>query len=148
MCNLIDRLQLYPDEKEGRTTMGELAEKMSASELEVVEMLWQAGEPMPVARIREALAASHGWDGSTVKTLLRRLCDKGVVQAQKREVFYYSPLLSRKQYQSWSVRSLLQKVYRGSARDLVASLVSEAQLSQSDIEELRAILYPEEDGHA
>ena len=60
----------------------------------------------------------------------------------------YSPLLSRKQYQSWSVRSLLQKVYRGSARDLVASLVSEAQLSQSDIEELRAILYPEEDGHA
>lgn len=111
-------------------------------------MLWQAGEPMPVARIREALAASHGWDGSTVKTLLRRLCDKGVVQAQKREVFYYSPLLSRKQYQSWSVRSLLQKVYRGSARDLVASLVSEAQLSQSDIEELRAILYPEEDGHA
>lgn len=148
MCNLIVRLQLYPDEKEGRTTMNELAEKISGSELEVLEILWQAGEPMPVARIREALAASHDWDGSTVKTLLRRLCDKGVVQAQKREVFYYSPLLSRKQYQSWSVRSLLQKVYRGSARDLVASLVSEAQLSPSDIEELRAILYPEEGGHA
>ena len=88
--------------------------------------------------------ASRDWDASTVKTLLRRLCDKGAVAAQKREVFYYQPLLSREDYQNWSTRSLVERVYRGSARDLVASLVREAQLSESDLKELRAILYPEE----
>ena len=143
MCNLIDRLQLYPDEKEGRTTMGELAEKISASELEVLEMLWQAGEPMPVARIREALAASHGWDGSTVKTLLRRLCDKGAVEAEKRGVFYYRPVISRQEYQRWSTRSLIDRVYQGSAGALVATLVRGHQLSQADLKELRELLEQE-----
>ena len=124
--------------------MNELAARISASELEVLEVLWQAQAPLPIAQVRARLMASRAWDASTVKTLLRRLCDKGAVAAQKREVFYYQPLLSREDYQNWSTRSLVERVYRGSARDLVASLVREAQLSESDLKELRAILYPEE----
>ena len=124
--------------------MNELAARISASELEVLEVLWQAQAPLPIAQVRARLMASHDWDASTVKTLLRRLCDKGAVAAQKREVFYYQPLLSREDYQNWSMRSLVERVYRGSARDLVASLVREAQLSESDLKELRAILYPED----
>ena len=124
--------------------MNELAARISASELEVLEVLWQAQAPLPIAQVRARLMASHDCDASTVKTLLRRLCDKGAVAAQKREVFYYQPLLSREDYQNWSMRSLVERVYRGSARDLVASLVREAQLSESDLKELRAILYPED----
>lgn len=125
--------------------MNELAAKISSSELEVLEMLWHAGEPLPVASIRAQLEQVRGWDSSTIKTLLRRLCDKGVVEAEKREVFYYRPLLSREDYQIWSTHSLIQRAYRGSARDLVACLVRGEQLTRQDLEELRAILYPEED---
>lgn len=124
--------------------MNELASKISGSELEVLEILWQAGEPLPVAPIRTQLEALRNWDGSTVKTLLRRLCEKGAVEAEKREVFYYRPLLSREEYQEWSTHSLIQRAYRGSARDLVASLVKGAQLTRQDLDELRAILYPED----
>lgn len=124
--------------------MNELASKISGSELEVLEVLWQAGEPLPVAPIRTRLEKLRGWDGSTVKTLLRRLCEKGAVEAEKREVFYYRPLLSREDYQVWSTRSLIQRAYRGSARDLVASLVQGEQLTRQDLEELRTILYPED----
>lgn len=124
--------------------MNELASKISGSELEVLEVLWQAGESLPVAPIRTRLEKLRGWDGSTVKTLLRRLCEKGAVEAEKREVFYYRPLLSREDYQVWSTRSLIQRAYRGSARDLVASLVQGEQLTRRDLEELRAILYPED----
>ena len=127
--------------------MNELAAKISPAELEVLEVLWQADAPMPIASIRNVLAASHRWDASTVKTLLRRLCEKQAVAAEKREVFYYTPILTRQEYQEWSTRSLTDRVYRGSAKALVASLVERAELSPTDLEELRAILYPEERRH-
>ena len=128
--------------------MSNLAKKITESEAEVLEILWQAGEPLSVTPIRTQLETERGWDASTVKTLLRRLCDKGVVAAEKREVFYYRPLLDREEYRRWSARSLLDRVFRGSARDLIASLVEEHSLSQGDLEELREILYGkgEQDG--
>ena len=127
--------------------MNELAAKISPAELEVLEVPWQADAPMPIASIRNVLAASHRWDASTVKTLLRRLCEKQAVAAEKREVFYYTPILTRQEYQEWSTRSLIDRVYRGSAKALVTSLVERAELSPTDLEELRAILYPEERRH-
>lgn len=101
---------------------------------------------MPIAAIRAALDETHSWDASTVKTLLRRLREKGAVDCEKRDVFYYWPLLGRKDYQRWSTQSFLQRVYQGSARDLVAGLVECCPLSSEDLSELRGILYPDE-GH-
>ena len=120
--------------------MKELAARISGAELDVLEVLWQAEGPMPIADVRGALEQSHSWDSSTVKTLLRRLCEKKAVEAEKREVFYYRPLLSRREYQIWSTRSLIDKVYRGSARSLVAALVERSQLSREDLAELEALL--------
>lgn len=128
--------------------MSELAEKISGSEVEVLEVLWQAGEPLSVTPIRTQLEKERGWDASTVKTLLRRLCGKGVVTVEKREMFYYRPLLDQEEYRRWSARALLNRVFRGNARDLIASLVEEYPMNQSDLEELREILYAkgEQDG--
>lgn len=126
--------------------MKELAAKISSSELEVLEVLWRSAEPMPIAAIRAALEETHSWDASTVKTLLRRLREKGAVDCEKRDVFYYWPLLGRKDYQRWSTQSFLQRVYQGSARDLVAGLVECCPLSSEDLSDLRGILYPDE-GH-
>ena len=125
--------------------MSELAEKITGSELEVLEVLWQADKPLSVTPIRTQLETERSWDASTVKTLLRRLCDKGVVAVEKREVFYYRPLLDREEYRRWSARSLLDRVFRGSTRDLIASLVEEDSLSKADLEDLREILYAKEE---
>ena len=124
--------------------MKELAEKISSSELEVLEVLWRSEGPMPISAVRAALESTHSWDASTVKTLLRRLREKGAVDCEKRDVFYYWPLLERKEYQRWSTQSFLQRVYQGSARDLVAGLVENCSLSPEDLSELRGILYPDE----
>ena len=126
--------------------MKELAAKISSSELEVLEVLWRSEGPMPIAAIRAALEETHSWDASTVKTLLRRLREKGAVDCEKRDVFYYWPLLGRKDYQRWSTQSFLQRVYQGSARDLVAGLVECCPLRSEDLSELRGMLYPDE-GH-
>ena len=72
----------------------QLADKISDSELEVMKLLWQAEDALPVTEIREALQKSRGWEATTVKTLVSRLVSKGVNQKKKRKVYYYTPLIS------------------------------------------------------
>ena len=122
----------------------ELAGKISDSELEVMKLLWQAGDALPVTGIRETLQRTKGWEATTVKTLVSRLVSKGVIRQEKRNVFYYSPLISEREYNGWATRDLIERLYSGSAVDLVASLVRSESLSAADIEELREMFRVEE----
>ena len=115
----------------------ELATKISDSELEVMRVLWRAGDALSVTEIREALQRAKGWEATTVKTLVSRLVSKGVLRQEKRNVFYYSPLLSEEEYNAWATHDLISRIYHGSARDLVAALVHSEGLSQEDLRDLR-----------
>ena len=122
----------------------QLADKISDSELEVMKLLWQAEDALPVTEIREALQKSRGWEATTVKTLVSRLVSKGVIRQEKRKVYYYSPLISEKEYNGWATNNLIERLYHGSARDLVAALVHADGLTQDDLEELRQMFKVED----
>ena len=121
-----------------------LAGKISDSELEVMKVLWQAEEPIPVTEIRETLQRSRGWEATTVKTLVSRLVSKGVIKQEKKNVYYYSPLILESEYNSWATRDLIERLYSGSAMGLISALVRSDSLSQTDIEELRSMFKVEE----
>lgn len=116
-----------------------LADKISDSELEVMKVLWRAGDALSVTEIREALQRSMGWEATTVKTLVSRLVNKGALRQEKRGVYFYTPLISEREYNGWATNDLIRKLYHGSARELVAALVHSEGLTQQDIEELRAM---------
>ncbi len=120
------------------------ADKISDSELEVMKVLWRAEDALPVNVIRETLQKDRGWEPTTVKTLIGRLAAKGAIRQEKRNVFYYSPLISEEEYNAWATDNLIRKLYNGSARDLVAALVQSEGLSRDDIEELRNMFRVEE----
>ena len=122
----------------------ELAEKISDSELEVMKLLWQAGDALPVTEIRETLQRTRGWEATTVKTLVSRLVSKGALRQERRNVFYYSPLITEREYNAWATDSLIRRLYNGSARELVAALVRSEGLTQQDIEELRTMFKVED----
>lgn len=124
--------------------MNSLAEKISDSELEVMKVLWEAEDALPVTAIRETLADRKGWEATTVKTLVNRLVGKGAVSQEKRKVFFYAPLISEKEYNAWATGNLIQRLYKGSVKDLVAALVSSDELSDADIAELRSMFVVKE----
>lgn len=121
-----------------------LADRISDSELEVMKILWRADDALSVTDIRETLQKERGWEATTVKTLIGRLLAKGVISQEKRRVFYYSPLIGEEEYNAWATDNLIRKLYRGSARDLVAALVRSEGLSRADIEELRELFKVED----
>lgn len=119
--------------------MCKLVSKITDSEVEVMRVLWEAGHELPLVDIRKSLEQTSKWENSTIKTLLRRLCEKGVVMATKKDVFYYTPLVSEAEYNDYITQNLIDRLYSGSAKNLVASLLGSKKLDDSDIEELRSL---------
>ena len=121
-----------------------LASKITGSELEVMKLLWRAEDALSVTEIREGLRQSKEWESATIKTLIARLVSKGVIRQEKRNVYYYSPVITEKEYSAWATDDLISRLYNGSARALVAALVHSDGLTQQDLDELRQMFKVEE----
>jgi len=124
--------------------MNDLAGKIRDSELEVMRVLWGAQDALPLIEIRRILSARCGWEDSTIKTMLRRLQAKGAVGLERRGV--YHAVVTEGEYSQWSTHAFVDKLFAGSAKKLVASLVSGGQLSEADIWELSE-MFNEEKRH-
>lgn len=114
-------------------------EKIANTELEVLKVLWEAGREMTITEIRKTLAHTTGWESATIKTLVYRLCDKGALHAEKREVFYYTPTITAQTYHNYATGIIINKLFGGSAKNLVASLVGTGKLTDGDIKELKSL---------
>lgn len=116
--------------------MAEPEKKITEAELEVMQVLWASQEPMTLGQIK---AAMEGRNGDTTKTLLRRLCQKGAVGQEKRDVFYYRSLVGQQELGQYRTQRLIDKLYAGSAKAMVAAMVEHDQLSPQDVQELREL---------
>lgn len=99
--------------------MKDVETKITDAELAVMQVLWAAQEPLTVNQVKAALDKN----GETTKTLLRRLCQKGAVGQEKREVYYYRPLVEQSKLGRYQTQRLIDKLYAGSAKAMVAALV-------------------------
>jgi len=111
--------------------------KIADSELEVMRLLWREKRPLSFAEIRTELENSKRWSKSTIQTLVTRLRDKGAINAQDHYVILYTPNITEQEYLDTEKNSFLDKVFDGSAKNLVASLCQSGQLNENDIDELK-----------
>jgi predicted transcriptional regulator len=67
-------------------------------EREVMTQLWDAGEPLTVRQVHEALSRTRDLAYTTVMTVLDRLAKKGVVSQEKADRAYrYRPAQTREE---------------------------------------------------
>ena len=119
--------------------MNEKNARVQDSALEILQVFWEAGTPLLLSELCARLNASRGWADSTVKTLLRRMQEKELVRLVRRGV--YEPLLTEAEHSRTTARSLVSQLFGGSAKNLVAALVHDGQLSRQDLDELTALLH-------
>lgn len=124
--------------------MEEIMEKISDSELEVMKVLWASDSPLPLSNIRSKLQTLMNWEAATIKTLLARLVSKNAVLQEKKDVFYYSPLVSETEYDTWAAKRLINRLYDGKASNLVAALLNTDGITADDVDELRRMFLREE----
>ncbi|MEP1934322.1 MAG: BlaI/MecI/CopY family transcriptional regulator [Roseibium sp.] len=115
-------------------------EFLTEVELEFMTKLWKIGEGS-VRDILACLSPERKLAYTSCATIMRILDDKGFVDSRKEgKTFIYSPKLTKDTYQSRSLRNLSDKLFDGTPASLVARLVDEYELSENDLDELRALL--------
>jgi BlaI family penicillinase repressor len=111
---------------------------ISNAELEVMRLLWKEQQAMTLAQIREKLLRATKWNHSTIKTLVFRLRDKGVIKPlDKYGAAQYVPLISENEYIQAEVPTFLDRVFDGSAKKLITALVDNGELTENDVDELK-----------
>ena len=88
---------------------------VSDAELEILEVLWEAGKALNASEIRSLLEKNKKWERTTVLTLIQRLVKKGMLAQEKREVYYYLPNVDRKDYVKEETRNFVNKFFKGKA---------------------------------
>jgi BlaI family penicillinase repressor len=110
--------------------------KLSATETEVMQAIWELATPVTVSQLLTVFR-QRNWKTSTMSTILARLIDKGfLTKEMKGKANYYCATLTLPEYQKYETRSLLTDVFSGNVKNLVAALVDE-DVSGQDIDELK-----------
>ena len=123
--------------------------QVSDSELELMKIVWSQGGTARYAPIMEELSQTgRTWQKNTVITLLSRLVDKGFLTVRKLgRRNEYAAAVSEADYQAAQTQVLVNKLYAGSAKGLVAALIRQEAISPGDYEELKRF-WEEGKGHA
>ena len=115
--------------------------RISDGELDVMEALWAAGQPLTAAEVAERIDADRGWTLATVKTMLSRLVAKGALKHREDgRRFLYSPAIKREAYVGHESRRFVERLFGGRLSPLVARLAEEDGLDQEDIAAIQALL--------
>jgi BlaI family penicillinase repressor len=110
------------------------------TEWDLLEALWSAGRGT-AREITEALAERRGWAYSTVKTMLDRMVDKGLVKGrQVGTVWEYTPAVPRRKAQYLAWRRFVDVAFGGAVSPALGFATQEARLTKAQREELRALL--------
>lgn len=117
--------------------MSNTKQTITGSEYEIMKILWENGGKMTVAQVTAKLS-DNDWTASTVSTFLQRLLKKGVVLCEKKgKTNLYFPSISQDKYDFEETENFIAKIYKGSAKSLVAALFENKKLSKDDVSELK-----------
>lgn len=124
------------------------SKKMSETEAEIMEVLWNSDSPLSAAQLMDYFATHHGkeWKAQTLSTFLSRLTQKGLLRSQRQgRVIYYQPMQSKAEYSQGLARSILDTMYQGSVKTFFAALCGGAPLPEAERAELRSWLEEQEE---
>ncbi|HEV9804459.1 TPA: CopY/TcrY family copper transport repressor [Streptococcus pneumoniae] len=114
--------------------------QISDAEWQVMKIIWMQGEQTSTDLIR-VLAERFDWSKSTVQTLLARLVEKECLNRKKEgKSFVYSALLTLDQSRDLLVQDIKDKVCSRRIRNLLADLIVECEFTQTDLEDLEAVI--------
>jgi predicted transcriptional regulator len=130
--------------------MKRLPPKPTASELEILHVLWDKG-PSTVREVLESLSGKKSLGYTGVLKLLQIMTVKGSVRRDEtNRAHVYEARRPAEQTKRQLATDVLQRVFEGSASQLMMHALAGHRASPEEIEELRRILdaYEEDDGKA
>lgn len=115
--------------------------KLSQAELDTMMYLWECEEPIRPAILLKTMEKTHDWSISTLKTILTRLEEKGVVSSLARKrFFYYFPSITKNEYFSMEAQDLVNKMNASSPLPIMIGLMNSDSITENDLDEIEKML--------
>lgn len=118
--------------------------RLAAGEVELLQVLWRAGAGT-IAEVQSLLGRAIGY--TTVQTRLNRMAAKGVLRRSDDRPARYAPEVSREEVSADDLQFIVDRVTDGQVAPLVAHLVQNRNLPQSEIDELKRLIAEAEARH-
>jgi BlaI family penicillinase repressor len=114
--------------------------KISDAEREVMQIVWTL-RTATAADVIEQLVPRTGWSHRTVRTLLARLVQKGVLSADEEgHRNRYRAAVTRNRCIREAGQTFLQKVFDGDPAELLVHFVQNSDISADEIKQLKGLL--------
>ena len=102
----------------------------------IVDFIWTSG-PSTAEQVREGIASAHTLKDSTVRTLLRRLEERGfLTHTVEGKVFVYQAAVRPRSVAARTVQQIIERFWSGSAEQFLAGMVDEKVLTPAQIRKL------------
>jgi len=115
-------------------------QKPTPSELEILHVLWDRG-PSTVREVHDALGEEKHVGYTSVLKFLQIMTAKGLVRRnESQRAHVYEACLPAEQTKRQIAGDILQRVFEGSASQLMMHALAGRKASREEIEELRRLL--------
>lgn len=117
---------------------------ISDSEWEIMRIIWTI-EPVSSTKIIQELQAKKDWSESTIKTLLRRLVNKNLLNTTKEgRHFVYSAKVNQAQVMTEAAQELLDRMCNMHKGEVILQLLADSPISKNDLAKMKQIINQKE----
>lgn len=114
--------------------------QLTPVEFELMEILWKIGVGS-VYDVMAELPRQRDLAYTSVSTILRIMQQKKLVKVIKNgRQHCYQPTINKQNYATFSVNKIINHIFDGNSKELVAHLVAHENLSLEDIQTLQKLL--------
>ena len=110
--------------------------KLFDAEYKFVSIIWEI-EPVNSTELVKICHERLGWKKSTTYTVLKKLCERGILQNKSTVV---KALVKREQVQKYESEALLERAFDGSLPAFLAAFLRDRKLSDNEAAELRRMI--------
>jgi BlaI family transcriptional regulator, penicillinase repressor len=114
--------------------------ELTAGEWTIMQAVWE-NKPCAAPTIQEVLESKIGWSYSTVKTMMDRMVDKGLLVTQRiRNLILYSPAITKKEAQKGEIMRAVRRAFDGAMTPMMQFLLDSHSLSAEEIVQLEQMI--------
>ena len=110
--------------------------ELHQAEYKFMEVIW-ANEPVNSTALVKLCDEQLGWKKSTTYTVLRKLCQRGILRNDDATVV---AVVKREQVQKFESQQVVERSFGGSLPAFVNAFLSEKKLSREEAEELKKLI--------
>ena len=112
------------------------APKIFESEYRFCLILWE-NEPVNSGKLVQLAKDGLGWSKATTYTVIRRLCERGVL---KNENTIVSSLISKEEAQKSRLEEMVEETFEGSMPAFIAAFSKSKKLTRQEAQQLQALI--------